>query len=448
MLAAVALCAAVQSAQCGAEVAGRFNDRWGTGNRPPGADTSWFGTAADWHTHGGGWRSGLRRASRDKKSSQCFYTATSVCVRDGALALYADRTDRPDPWLRLCNDLRSKIRVRFEYLPPEAAPPHPLPSEGSDVPAHVVSCWQLYGYHLHLCLLAAWYVQKLHGVGRGHVWVWNHAASLAKSVREHFSMSDFYGSPSSWNGTRHPQSKLLGFKDSTYWGLWQVLAANPSRVRKLLRPGGSAPASPGSTCYRRAILGIPSPAAVPEHAKRAFTEEIWGRFGVRPAARVCGRYRMLVAVRSGRGMNQGLRTVANAAAVVGVAGRFGVAARTLSFEDVPLREQVAAAASSDIFLSTHGAGNMWATLMAERSVLIEAWPDYPRRLVYVKAASGWNLRYYHVSQGVNGAGYMEQSVTVPPAALSAVLADAVGYLNATACCAEAATAGEEAGWWR
>ena len=446
MDAVLLLCAAAVASPCVyVNTSGQFGDKWNTGNDdtstyPTSVAPLWtleaapVGSGSGDGSDGTSFGSHVKRADEAKKSLLCYYTTRQFCVQGSALLFFNTGDGDKGGKLRLCNDLRP--RIKLPYASVDAAGP-PAGAVTRDV-GHVVACWQLYGYHLFLCLLSAWYTQQLHGLPKAEMWAYNHADTLDKQSREHFSMASFFGSPTSWDDPHHPEARAKGYADSAFWRLWSTVSIGPGAVRPLARYAARPRAAETTVCYRRGLVGMVSPLAIGPQAKRLFVRAVLGEFGLLHTPPGCGQgeqpQKMLVLVRRGGARAQGTRTLSNAPAVARAGREAGLDATEASFEDVPLVEQVRLSAEADVFVSSHGGGNTWLAMMRERSIFVECWLDYPRRLVYVDLAKQRNIRYYPVSQGVPGAAYLTQSVEVPIPQLRRILTDALAYLGATRCC--------------
>ena len=112
------------------------------------------------------------------QQGMCLYYATNFCVARGGLfffeppAGHGGRRQRSanDVTLQLCNELRSKLKLRVSLVADRAT--YVINSSGNndsgggrvDVVAsrfaHVVPCWQFYGYHLFQCLASVFVAQQ------------------------------------------------------------------------------------------------------------------------------------------------------------------------------------------------------------------------------------------------------------------------------------------------
>ena len=374
----------------------------------------------------------IKRASDHKSSPNCYYVVTDICVKEGSPVVIQQHKEK-DGYFRVCNDLRKKVKIRFASLTPRDLTNYHIVKV--DKPLYIAACWQQYGYHLWLCIMSMYYTHVINNMGRGDVYVWNHAASMERTTASHYSMADYFGSPTSWYDPRHPNAVVNNYKDSHFWPLWAAIATDPGSVYKLFRPSSNTISSKGPmTCYPKGIIGMASPLSIPIESKRMFSTRITQIHTpeLLPLRRTCTADRLLlIALRKQGG---GLRTITNPEVIVEAASSLHINTRSISFEDVPFVEQLKAAATTDIFISSHGGGNTWLAILPPHSVFIECWLDYPRRLVYHQLASDLNIRYYTTSQGVDGAAFLSKSVVVAKDQIENVLQNSLSYLNTTRCC--------------
>eukprot|EP01060_Flectonema_neradi_P009368 TRINITY_DN16675_c0_g1_i1.p1 TRINITY_DN16675_c0_g1~~TRINITY_DN16675_c0_g1_i1.p1 ORF type:complete len:456 (+),score=65.21 TRINITY_DN16675_c0_g1_i1:71-1369(+) len=431
MQAAKLLSAVLVYASC--NTTGLFDDVWHSGNRPvisnPESLLTAKGIATD-TIHGG--VTEITRASDHKSSPNCYYFVTNICIKDGYPVVVRQNRNEKDGHFRVCNDLRRKVKVRYLTITKEEKSRYEVVMRSK--PLFVAACWQQYGYHLWLCIMSMFYTHYINNMNRGDVYIWNHAASMERTTASHYSMADYFGSPTTWYDPHHPNADQLHYKDSHFWPLWAAIATDPGSVMKLFRPPQHISRGGILTCYDNGIIGMTSPLSIPVDSKRLFSmrvvqlhaPELW------PLERSCDSTRnMLIVLRKQGG---GLRTISNPTTIVEAAANFGIKTNIVSFEELPFVDQVKAAATTDIFISSHGGGNTWLAVMPPHSVFIECWLDYPRRLVYHQLASDLNIRYMTISQGVDGTAFLSKSVLVDKSQVENAIRNSLSYLNATRCC--------------
>ena len=455
------------------------------------------------------------RASGDKASPHCYYEVHNFCVRNSALLFLrspsssppssvtsnssasgrrgrSDETASPST-LRLCNELRRKFNLPVAWQAGASqSPPGAVRFEPDGVAAHILGCWQFYGFHAWQCAVAAFDVEQrpplfapasqffavpnateaVTAAQRTFVydlWLYNHAVSMPKAAREHFSHAMFLGGPSSWTDTAAPKqpaspSSAGAARSAPWWGVWSANAARgPATVRELqrhpeARRGG---ASTESVCYRRGLIGQPVHHVVSAATRREHVRAMRRAFGIAEARHLSGGtgdVRVIVAQR-GAGSKQGSRRIVNVDDVVRAAREAlgaGLAAGTpanrsssggrrpavhvdvVDFAALPFDEQMRLASRARVLIATHGAGNVWAAFMPEgASALIELWPqDAVSRDVYATLCRQHGVGYAPVFArqaplfGPRGSheakfSFLHQDVNVPLDELRRVLRDEV-----------------------
>jgi hypothetical protein len=446
---------------------GKFQDEYDTGNEPIDEDRDAASiepnaTFVDWFTAGSPRRkqTELQRATGDKSSPQCYYRVRDFCVKDGALLFIRPRGSAKVPpvalgdgtSLRLCNELRAKINLRF-FTAEE--PPAGVPWEDDSRPAHVTACWQYYGYHLMQCVATAFVAESLHGFIRpGDVssrnvdmWLYNHAISLPQVSREHYSHRMYMGGRTNWSDTA-PRRKQ--YYRAPWWALWSQATSDPSRVEELFKFPVGRDATGPDRCYHRGLIGHPNHNAVLGPPRRAHRMHLDALFltGGRHHDDAAGtaftgqhRYRILVTQR-GHGKNQGGRRILNLPDVVAALQQASPAwhVDTVDWATLSVEEQYRRAARADVVIAMHGAGNAWILAQRPRTAFIEIWPQCVARNVYLVMAKQYNVRYYSLclqlpQSAPSGSpeakyGFLHHSLEVPVDKLVAITRTAADYLAA------------------
>lgn len=447
----------------------------------------------------------LSRASSDKSSPHCYYHVRNFCIHpsnsnddnnnnihDGGshhrgdyyyLQLYNPiaasfiGTEFSTKKLRLCNELRKKFNLPFVVQDSgEKEKEKGDDKEGGRMKnngnkkkkqhsgtnsslapdlkniqgraAHIIACWQFYGYHLFQCSVAAFYAELqqqqqqrqrqepfftanasfgFSTSNRRHqfdLWLYNHAVTLPKISRDHYSHKMFLGSDDSWldssflsrsqsHRKNHADSKPQANKklrnddhravlDAPLWGLWAVNALggvhqladasiSPGRVVRELRiqqlassaaMTRAASNSTPSFCYKSGIIGQPVHHVVPtdvrmEHVKRLkkmflpSTAEHENEQETNKTVRK--KFQILVSQRE-HGSKQGSRKIANLNQLLQrllsksssnlISAKFDVV--VVDFATKRFDEQMKLAHDSHIMISTHGAGNIWLAFLSSK----------------------------------------------------------------------------------
>jgi hypothetical protein len=400
-------------------------------------------------------------------SAKCFYYFRNFCVVRGALKLFKrelTRSDTSTGTFRLCNELRGKIQLRYtlEVTPNVLPAPIEVLEETAVDPgtgegrkrrtyrvAHVTACWQYYGFHLFQCLAAAFAAEAELNVSNVRLYHYNHAQSLPKVSREHYSHAMYLGSSKDWNDpTPDASIAASGFiLPSSFWRLWSQNTELPSDVSELRK----FPFKEGHTaCYRSGIIGQYNHHGLSKEARRGHVVRLREVLGAPSQPGPCGGpYRVLFTYRDrGSGRLQGGRLFENVDSAVeraasleapsqrGGTGAGGVKMFQVTKVDwarLSVQEQAALAGKTDILIGMHGAGNSWLALQPPRSVFIELWPDCVSRNVYLAMARQYNIRYYSVCHLQKDSNFMHSNLKVDLNKLESRLRLAFSFLQATRC---------------
>jgi hypothetical protein len=432
--------------------------------------TSFFNKAFS----GSGYFTRVERGSQDKSSSQCYYRATRVCVRHGAVYFVRPKkraaTDSKETWLgtgvtpqsssgtlRLCNELRPKINFKFfvvDESPVEGRPPIGFRDAGPGSKAHMTSCWQYYGYHLVQCVATAFAVQATHGfveplktapANRNvTLLLFNHAISLPQAAREHFSHAMYIGSSADWRdpGPRAGPKSRPGYRAAPLWPLWSQSTSSPRAVVEAFKfPVDDAEIGrPEGLCFDKFLFGHPNHNSVPALQRRGHALHLAALFGTQPKP----KGRRIVIAQRGAGKTQGSRQFTNVNAIAEVLrreyGSAGYQVDIIDWATLSFQQQFDVASTTDVLLTMHGAGNSWIAAMKPRTVVIETWPQCVVRNVYLVMAKQYNVRYYSLCLGLPQSApegsveakfsFLHQSVTVPLEKVMSTMLHAVAYLDA------------------
>ncbi len=425
----------------------------------------------------------FRRASSHRNSPLCYYLLRSACIVDGQLVLFENASAAPSPasammenttWVslgrgtgsaqtsfRLCNELRRKINFRVGLKPWPEVKQRLLAGAGRKLEwrphAHVLACWQLYGFHLMECLASAYSLQRQHGISNVDVALFNHAATLPRVSSQHFSHATFMGSNASFLDPVSPLAEELRYARNPYWGFYAQNTQLPSNVLEVQRaafPHGE------TRCYRQMLLGQQDPRSLRNAQRRIHSWRLRHVLGVanktrEAASKFCSTAtaRVTIVQRGGLANSierdetlpnhrhhydhprkenlQGRRGFVNVSHVAETvssvsiplkcvsaaervaqcdeasfppsSGSLMTNVRVIDWAAISLQHQAAIAATTNILVATHGAGNMWLALMPPRSVVVEVWPDCIGRNVYISLAKQHNMRYIPLCQSSSSA---------------------------------------------
>jgi hypothetical protein len=310
--------------------------------------------------------------------------------------------------------------------------------------AHVTACWQYYGFHLFQCLAAAFAAEAELNVSNVRLYHYNHAQSLPKVSREHYSHAMYLGNGKDWNDpTPDPSIAASGFVlPSSFWRLWSQNTQLPSDVSELKK----FPFKEGHTaCYRSAIIGQYNHHGLTKEARRGHVVRLREVLGAPSEPGPCGGpFRVLFTYRDrGSSRLQGGRLFENVDSAVeraaglewpssgGSVKMFHVS--KVDWARLPVQEQAALAGRTDILIGMHGAGNSWLALQPPRSVFIELWPDCVSRNVYLAMARQYNIRYYSVCHMQKDSNFMHSNLKVDLNKLEGRLRLAFNFLQAVRC---------------
>lgn len=406
------------------------------------------------------------------QKTRCGAVVRNLCFKDGqpryfthsgALLTKSGATT-------MCNEAvrKSKLHMVVGSPPPAHAKlPYPLfrpPGKQSSSSSAtslllIPFCWELYGYHLLLCIMSTWV--NLRRVDS------DHRAGLTsmqgRSVVGYLKGSGLFpylkGSAADWMAPlSSSESRSLKSRPShtTYWPLWRVLVDHPSQVM----PQPDIP----SRCFTNGVLGhIPSTDVTPAE-QQAFRLALIRRVAMYTAAAshnlpsvammddfsgdhfcksrhpdapvATSPIRVTIVERLERYRIKNLPDV-KAAIVDGLvsAGAFHPsppAARVVVLENMTLDEQMRVMVwETDVLVGVHGNGLSWSMLLPPTSVVLELWPNRPYNTNYATFALRGNLFYDSVSAHAScnarcGAAY-------PIADIAAAARRAGEHLNEVRC---------------
>lgn len=221
------------------------------------------------------------------QKTTCGATVQNMCIKggqpryvttDGQLLTRSGATT-------VCNEAVRKSKLHMVVTASSSQqelPAYPMGPGGNASMLLVPFCWELYGYHLLLCIMSAWANARRHGVCLGCPDPHNgHDNPIVRHVVVGFLKGSgqfpfLRGSSSSWDSftppltfTRADRKRPIGVfashrislpskaESTPYWPLWRGLTDDPSNVWPLsdIEP----------SCYRHALLGhIPSVDVTPQ----------------------------------------------------------------------------------------------------------------------------------------------------------------------------------------
>jgi hypothetical protein len=376
----------------------------------------------------------------------------------------------------VCNEAARKSKLHMVVKAPAAfvessSSPSTMPLRylGSKSLLLVPFCWELYGYHLLLCIMSTW--TNLQRTLK--------AASFGADVRDDASTivvigflkgSGLFpylrGSNESWTNYNPPITTAAGdatpskAQSTRYWPLWRILASDPSLVAPL-------PDLP-PLCVDYALLGhIPSYDVLPAE-QQAFRMAAMRRL-LRPAspnAPVLETPRAALFKSICETSHQDVAAGNIAAATLNVvviqrrqryrimnidevtaALRRGLLHLNtippwseVNVEIVHLEEkesvveQLHLASITDVLVGIHGNGLSWSMFQEPKAAIIELWPRGPYNTNYATFAQRGNLLY----ESVNGNGKCSSrcSASFLPQDIEAAAARVAAHLYRTRCLGE------------
>ena len=345
----------------------------------------------------------------------------------------------------VCNEAVTKSKLHMvvygEGGPGEALR-WPRYDRGSNTMLVVPFCWELYGYHLILCLqatfaqlvrigfvwdasgnrrlkrsspLATSNVSSCAGIGPNAEDQLISSPTLVIGVLKGSGLFPYLlGSSISWTNStpdlHGPTGRVLQSKaqPASYWHMWSILADDPADVHAL---GDLLPA-----CYDSGLLGgLPSTDVLP-HEAQAFSRVLLAKLLLSEQHQqvACGVIRVLVVQRAQRYKILNIDDVVDQikreleAAPIKDADRITqrvqrrVTVRVASFENMTIRQQVELAASTDVLVGVHGNALSWSSMMPPSAAVVELWPNRPYNRNYADFALRHNLAYFSVEGRTNG----------------------------------------------
>ena len=400
----------------------------------------------------------------------CYSELTNVCVAGGVLTLSVDPAvaglrGRGGGLLSLCNEGAAKgnhlhVRVAASAAEDPARTRRPA---FSGKRLYVLHCWQYYGYHLWQCLLGVW--ARFQRAGRGGAEEWWGAKgvlpdaqyALTFGMPRHGATDDAAGmfrrSPGGLAGADEPFAPKA---ENAYFPLFRLLsprAADFARLSDLQTP----------RCYATAYAGSPNPYQATAEEWRGFVLHAKGM--LRAGVAASGRAAALTALVAARGGDEHPARAAtrspqlvvtivqrkhsyrmlNVAHVLeagrtlplyyssGEEGQTGrqeqppalrTEAAVVSWEDMPVLAQVAAAARTNVLVGVHGNGLTWLVFMPNavfttaaaaaaaaaakprrvhrlHSAVVELWPSAEYKGDYKRMARMAGVHYLAVQHGAH-----------------------------------------------
>ena len=280
---------------------------------------------------------------------------------------------------KVCNEAGQKYKFHAGVDAPQ--PLSQLPPHHADTIVVAPFCWELYGYHLFLCLFSTY--AHLESLG---VWQWINASRgvgrrprLAIALMKGGSFTPWQvGSRESWDDPirKRSDSDRDATQASSFWPLWRSLTDDPA----LVFPLPNAPRA----CYPVAIVGAPPPTVADPSAAKRLRSSLLRTLGVarHRDARACRGYMTVVVQRT---KNYAIR---NIDAVVATLSRVvGSNVSVVTLEALPFHRQLQLALDADLWVGVHGNGLAWRSMLQPGSAAIELWPNAP-----------YNANYHHFAR--------------------------------------------------
>jgi hypothetical protein len=242
-------------------------------------------------------------------------------------------------------------------------------------------CWELYGYHLFLCLQATFAQLQRLGIADLKPKV-VYVAMLRGGSFTPWAV----GSENSWEGERREGAESKdGVVASKYWPLWKTIAPRPSLV-------APAPVLP-RTCYSMAVIGGEGSNDLTPAESAAWRSVALERLGMRRTRPVtsCGNYKVAVLQRKTNFFVKD--TDATMSVLKEALGGTDIAVHTL--ETMSFRQQLQLALDVDVLVGVHGNGLAWSTFMTPGSTaMIELWPHHAYNGNYNAITRRANVRLF------------------------------------------------------
>ena len=314
----------------------------------------------------------------------------------------------------MCNEGTTKSKLHMVMYKPLANLPHSVKDGATLV---VPFCWELYGYHLFMCLMAMY--THLQRIGLFEQVL--QPRIVVGMLKSSSLFPYFMGSRTNWSDPSPPVThfKRSQPRPSAYWKLWNVVVDSPGDVFPL-------PEMPPS-CYSLGIFGSPPATKVSPEEAQGFRKAILHRLSVVPLRNVsmCDRFRVVILQRQTRYRIMNLKDLVEEVerCFAGKMERVTV----VVLEELDFSAQLEIAINTDVLIGVHGNGLMWSAMMPPATVVIELWPSRP-----------YNSNYYHFSLRHNLAYFQASAFEKCPARCPATfsnlpLKEALIHLQGVAC---------------
>lgn len=423
-------------------------------------------------------RAGFSVWPADHKKKHCGARVENMCLKNGQPFYQTPEGEliTRSGATTVCNEAVRKSKLHMVVKSPatiaekysHSAAAAPLHYLGGKSLLLVPFCWELYGYHLLLCLMSTWTnlqrIQKSEPLG---VDINNPATIVVIGFLKGSGTFPYLrGSNESWTNYNPPNvtatgdvapSKAIG---THYWPLWRILASDPSLVAPL-------PDLP-HICIDRAVLGhIPSydvlpaeqqafriaairrllrpdspNAPIPEAPRSALFKSICETSNLAVAEGKMAsatlnvviiqrrqRYRIINIEEVSSALRRGLLKLST------IPPWSEVDVEIVYLEEKEsVIEQLHLASNTDVLVGIHGNGLSWSMFQEPKAAVLELWPRGPYNANYVTFAQRGNLLYESVNG--NGKCLSRCSASFLPPDIEAAAARIAEHLYRTRCLGE------------
>ena len=320
----------------------------------------------------------------------CGAKATNFCLKRSFFQYYRSKSRQGaqtevEPFetkkgTSMCNEGMNKKDAWMEMHEPNGkGAPYPIRSR----PMVLMNCWELYGYHLWLCLLATYVNMKHHHVLDPDVFVLK-AGGWTKW---------YLGSPLSFNDSRYDDTI-----SSPYWILFRLLTSNPKNIMPLYW-------MKTSQCYRVGLISAPRVTEVTPEDAQEMSRAMLVSLDLSPPPSLlhfgCSKLKAYEVVVIQRRKNFKIKNVEEVVRWIQEDTPHPTHVRVVVLENMTVREQVRVVSQAHIVIAIHGNGLTWCAVMPSGAVVIEYWPNF----AYNGNYHGFSIRHNLFHIGINHGGH-------------------------------------------
>lgn len=304
-------------------------------------------------------------------------------------------------------------------------------------------CWELYGYHLILCLMAMFAQLKRQGFGDGDSNLLGFDVDFTFGMVKSAGVFPYLaGSPTNWSDySREHLNLSSNARPTPYWPLWKIFADHPSQVHPV--------SDITNKCFDIGILGsVPSYEVTPDEGRlfrvwslRRLQIPVWtsrssgenrelvslSLLSTATPLIACRRTRVTLIQRTQRYKITNLADV-EAQIRQGFGDSMSLF-ETVFLENMTIASQMEHMANTDVLIGVHGNGLSWSYIMPPNGAIIELWPNVPYNANFKNFALRHGLFHAKVAAGANCKARCPTSYVIPQATFDSVKQ----HLQNTAC---------------